>query len=409
MIHPKKLQTADYTFDLPANRIAQFPLTNRDDSKLLVYRGQTISESTYAQISDHLPSGSLLVFNNTRVIHARLLFQKPGGATIEVFLLEPAEPDGYTTLTTPGKRSMRWKALVGGASKWKHGQVLEKSFPVHGITVTLKAAIADRLPDSFVVEITWTGNAFSFAQVLEQAGSVPIPPYLKREADEVDEASYQTIYANREGSVAAPTAGLHFTKRVFDALQQKEIERATITLHVGAGTFLPVKATLLAQHAMHAEMIEVEAAFLTKLIHWNAPVFAVGTTSLRTLESLYWMGVKCLLAPETGMEELSIRQWDPYEIGPEEPVPASVALSALLQWMNGQGTSSLSLKTSLLIAPPYAPRIAQGLITNFHQPGSTLLLLVAAVTHNRWKDLYGYALAHDFRFLSYGDGCLIYF
>ena len=405
-MHPRYLETQLYTYILPEERIAQFPLPERDQSKLLVYENGEIREDVYEQISMHIPSGSLLVFNNTRVIHARILFQKPSGGTIEVFVLDPADPDGYSLMSEQETGKATWNCLIGGAGKWKNGQVVQKHMIINGSTVTLTASIAGRQPGCFVIEFSWQPSIPSFLTVLANAGSVPVPPYLKRKPGTLDDERYQTIYANREGSVAAPTAGLHFTQRIFDMLAAKSIRSAYTTLHVGAGTFMPVKSSTLEGHTMHAEWMEIERSFLQQLLYSAQPVVAVGTTSLRTLESLYWMGCKTVQHPGISADELAVQQWDAYEVPKAD---TTSALKALDTWMDARGLQQLAVKTQLLIAPPYRAKVAAGLITNFHQPGSTLLLLVAAVTNGRWKEIYDYALDHDFRFLSYGDGCLIWF
>ena len=409
MHHPKQLVTCSYTYALPDEKIARFPLSNRDQSKLLVYKQGVVEEDIYQNISRHIAAGSLLVFNNTKVIRARLLFQKLSGGMIEVFLLEPEHKEAYASLQEKGKGTIRWKCLVGGASKWKRGQVMEKKLQTKQEPVTLQARIADRQPACFVIEFSWEPVCLSFSAILEEAGTIPIPPYLRRDAGTEDTERYQTIYAKEQGSVAAPTAGLHFTEAVFQSLHSKEIGVSFITLHVGAGTFTPVKSETLEGHTMHAEWMSVEPEFIRQLLAHTGPVIAVGTTSMRTLESLYWMGTKCLVNPTITADKLAVNQWEPYEEPENNGVDAAQALRALLAWLQKEDPQRLVIETRLLIAPPYQPRLTAGLITNFHQPGSTLLLLVAAVTGGRWKEIYDYALEHDFRFLSYGDGCLIFF
>lgn len=408
MLHPKQLSTNDYSYTLPDNRIARFPLASRDQSKLLVYQQGVIAEDVYANISRHIPQGSLLVFNNTKVLRARIMFQKGSGGVIEIFLLEPEQKEGYASLHEK-KGSIRWKCLIGGASKWKRGQVMEKTWTDGTAAVTLQARIADRRSDCFVIEFIWEPARNSFIDILEQAGSIPIPPYLKRAAEPADTERYQTLYAREQGSVAAPTAGLHFTSSVFQSLADKQIALSFITLHVGAGTFAPIKSETLEAHPMHAEWMQIELDFIRRLIACKARVVAVGTTSLRTLESLYWMGAKCHSNPAVSANELAIGQWDAYEMEATGYLDTQTALQALQHWMEKGRLQQLLIETRLLIAPPYRPKVAGALVTNFHQPGSTLLLLVAAVTGGNWKKIYDYALAHDFRFLSYGDGSLIFF
>ncbi|MBN8862037.1 MAG: S-adenosylmethionine:tRNA ribosyltransferase-isomerase [Sphingobacteriales bacterium] len=404
-MHPRKLSIADFTYDLPAHRIAHFPLEQRDASRLLIYRNGITGEDQYRNIAAHLPANSLLVFNDTRVIEARLLFQKATGGLIEIFCLEPG--DQYRDINSAMQQTQRvvWKCMVGGASKWKPGQVLQRS--LNGSAGgTLEAVYLDKKPGYFLIGLSWTPAHLSFAELLHQAGAIPLPPYIKRKPEATDAERYQTVYARQEGSVAAPTAGLHFTPNVFQQLRKKEIECAYLTLHVGAGTFQPVKAAQMADHEMHAEFIDVNRQLLQQLINKKEdPVVAVGTTSLRTLESLYWLGVNWKLhqlSPENGLT-----QWEVYDRA-EPGLSTEEALTALLEWMQQKETDRLITKTRILIAPGYKPRVISALITNFHQPQSTLLLLVAALAGNGWRDLYNYALEKDFRFLSYGDGCLIW-
>jgi len=388
-VDPRKIQIADYTYDLPADRIATHPLPDRDASRLLIYDNGNISEDVYRNIAEHLPEHSLIVFNDTRVIEARILFQKATGAFIEVFCLEPDEryKDVTTAMMQEGK--VYWKCMIGGASKWKHGMQLHKEIN----NIMLSATITERRPDSFVVEFTWTPAHLSFAALLHEAGLIPLPPYIKRNTEPADAERYQTVYANESGSVAAPTAGLHFTERILDQLPDK----AYVTLHVGAGTFKPVKTETIGEHSMHAEFIQVHADTIKQLLQFKN-ITAVGTTSLRTIESLYWMGVKATLHSN----DLDIHQWDAYEL--PQDIPVEAALNALLARVH----TTLIGKTQLLIVPGYKLRIATSLVTNFHQPQSTLLLLVAAVAGERWREIYNYALQNGFRFLSYGDGCLIF-
>lgn len=404
-MHPRKLSIADFTYDLPAHRIAHFPLEQRDASRLLIYRNGITGEDQYRNIAAHLPANSLLVFNDTRVIEARLLFQKATGGLIEIFCLEPG--DQYRDINSAMQQTQRvvWKCMVGGASKWKPGQVLQRS--LNGSAGgTLEAVYLDKKPGYFLIGLSWTPAHLSFAELLHQAGAIPLPPYIKRKPEATDAERYQTVYARQEGSVAAPTAGLHFTPDVFQQLRKKEIACAYLTLHVGAGTFQPVKAAQMADHEMHAEFIDVNRQLLQQLINKKEdPVVAVGTTSLRTLESLYWLGVNWKLhqlSPENGLT-----QWEVYDRA-EPGLSTEEALTALLEWMQQKETDRLITKTRILIAPGYKPRVISALITNFHQPQSTLLLLVAALAGNGWRDLYNYALEKDFRFLSYGDGCLIW-
>lgn len=396
---PKNISIADYTYNLPESSIAFYPLSERDASKLLVYRAGKISESTYSHISDELPRESLMVFNNTRVIEARLVFQKPSGGKVEIFCLEPPAQYGGMAAAMAQTGAVRWKCLIGGASKWKSGQVLVKSIG----DVTVEARYAEKLEDSFLIDLSWHPAEMSFAGLLHRAGMIPLPPYIHRAPEGPDSERYQTVYAELEGSVAAPTAGLHFTEAVLDSLKAKGIDRLFVTLHVGAGTFLPVKAATLGQHIMHTEYISVHREAIAELqqaLKAGRPVIAVGTTSARTIESLYWLGRK----KGGDFADLTVQQWDAYE---ETDLPDSAeVLAELLQLMDTRGITTLVTTTQLLITPGYQWRVATGLVTNFHQPESTLLLLVASLIGPDWRKVYDYALAKGFRFLSYGDGCL---
>jgi S-adenosylmethionine:tRNA ribosyltransferase-isomerase len=405
---PRELLIKDFSYSLPEAKIAAFPLPERDQSRLLVYSRGLLSEDIYRNIASHLPEGALLVFNNTRVVEARIIFQKPTGGQIEIFALEPGEqyPDIPTAMRSTG--SVLWKCMIGGAGKWKHGQVLQKTIVKKEVEIVLAARIVDRGRDSFTIEFSWHPESLNFAEVLHDFGAIPIPPYLKRNTEALDLERYQTVYAREGGSVAAPTAGLHFTAALFETLAAKRIETDFITLHVGAGTFMPVKTDTINGHNMHAEYLQVEKKFVRKLADHTGEIFAVGTTSLRTLESLYWMGLKCTLDPFISRDDLQVKQWEPYEFHATINPGRRNALNALAGWMDNNELEVLVVKTSILIAPPYRAKTVKGLITNFHQPASTLLLLVAALIGNQWREVYDYALQHDFRFLSYGDGCLLY-
>jgi len=404
-MHPANILIDHYTYSLPDDRIARYPQPERDASKLLVYRNGAITDACYRDIDQYLPAGSLLVFNNTKVVEARLLFQKPSGGMIELFCLEPHDSYGDITTGLLQQGRVWWKCLVGGASKWKPGQVLQKNLEPG---IHLEARYVEKLADSFVIELVWTPAHVTFADILHHAGQLPLPPYLKRAAETADLERYQTIYAEQEGSVAAPTAGLHFTPALLDKLRQKNIHPAFLTLHVGAGTFKPVKTATIGDHNMHAEALDIPRAFIRQLIDAGSQVFAVGTTSLRTLESLYWMGVKTHLDANLPHVDLAIGQWEVYGEKLATGLPVKEALENLLQWMDSHGLERLLVKTQILIAPGYSIRTVKGLITNFHQPQSTLLLLVAAVAGNDWKTIYDHALANDYRFLSYGDGSLLF-
>jgi S-adenosylmethionine:tRNA ribosyltransferase-isomerase len=416
-MHPKDLSIADYTYSLPESSIAFYPLAERDSSRLLVYRHGAITETIYRDIAGELPPGSVLVFNNTRVVEARIVFQKPSGGKVEIFCLEPPPEYGGMAAAMGQTGTVRWKCLIGGASKWKAGQVLVKRIGENrddaghddggSGEITLEARYVKKLGDTFLIELSWKPAEMSFAELLHRAGLIPLPPYIHRTPDISDAERYQTVYARYEGSVAAPTAGLHFTERVLRTLEEKGIGRLFVTLHVGAGTFLPVKAATLGDHVMHKEFISVTRAAIERLLQalqTGRPVIAVGTTSARTIESLYWLGLKTLAEPGIGLSELPVKQWDAEEMTGE--AAPETALTSLLKWMDSREEPELVTATQLLITPGYRWRVASGLITNFHQPESTLLLLVASLIGEDWRAVYEYALARGFRFLSYGDGCL---
>lgn len=406
-MHPKNLSIKDFTYTLPDERIAKYPLTLRDQSKLLIWQNKQLREDKYHNLSDHLPADSLLIFNNTKVVEARLLFEKSNGSKIEIFCLEPHEQYADITSAMLQKEKVWWKCLVGGAKKWKEGPLISL-ISNDGFDITLMAQKVQQLSDSYVIELSWDKVELSFAEVLHVAGLIPLPPYLNRLPEDTDKERYQTIYAKHDGSVAAPTAGLHFTPELFESLKKKNIQHDFVTLHVGAGTFKPVKADTMQEHEMHAEFIDVRKSFIENIIqHLHHPIIPVGTTSLRTIESLYWLGVKTKLNPSITNESLHITQWEPYELMADE-ISAKDALLSLLQWLDQNKSERLITKTQIIIAPGYRFRIVSALITNFHQPQSTLLLLVSAIVGNDWKNIYNYALENDFRFLSYGDGCLLW-
>ena len=407
MIDPKKISILDYTYDLQAERIALHPLAERDASKLLVYKNGTIQEDIYKNIAEYLPTESLLIFNNTKVIKARIRFQKSSGGVIEIFCLEPFEAINEYSHVMNKKGSSTWKCMIGGVSKWKEDSLV-RSYESGVGSFELNAVLLEKLSDAYLVQFSWTPTDLSFAEILEQCGDIPLPPYIKRKTEEADTERYQTIYAKDEGSVAAPTAGLHFTPAIFTTLAAKNIQIDFVTLHVGAGTFKPVKAATMQEHEMHAEWIDVSAAMIENLVEQiDKTVVAVGTTSLRTLESLYWMGVKTNLNP--AIEQLHINQWEVYEATlTNSNLSAKEALSSLLKWMKANNRDHLFTQSQILIAPGYHFKIAKAIVTNFHQPQSTLLLLVAAAIGKEWKKNYDYAMQNDFRFLSYGDGSLLF-
>ncbi len=407
-MHPKNISITDFTYFLPDEKIALFPLAQRDQSKLLIYEEGNISQDTYANISNVVPENSLLIFNNTKVIQARIFFQKSTGGVIELFCLEPYEENNEYVTIMSKTRSVKWKCFIGGVSKWKE-EWLYKNIQVEDTLVSLQVRIVQTIPDAFVVEFFWDSDSITFSEVLEACGEIPLPPYIKRKADAADSDRYQTIYARHDGSVAAPTAGLHFTPAILKSLENKNCSIDYVTLHVGAGTFKPVKASTMEQHEMHAEWIDVNVATIENILQsLSKTIVATGTTSLRTIESLYWMGAKVYLHPEISLQEISISQWEVYE--PEmnnATIDSSVALQSLIDWLKVNNLNKLFTKTQILITPGYKFRIANKLITNFHQPQSTLLLLVAAILGDDWKRVYDYALQNEFRFLSYGDGSIL--
>jgi S-adenosylmethionine:tRNA ribosyltransferase-isomerase len=389
------LDLHEFTYDLPADRIATHPLPERDQSKLIVYNRGEIGHNRFKDIAQHLPANAMLVFNNTKVIPARLLFKKDTGADIEIFLLEPLAPSAIVAVAMQAEHKATWHCAIGNLKKWKPGTTLRKQVG----DVELLATLDDR--DKGIVALTWTGG-LSFAATIEMLGDIPLPPYIKRAADADDRTRYQTVYSRNEGAVAAPTAGLHFTEAVFRSIAARGIETDYLTLHVSAGTFQPIKTASVSDHRMHAEQITVTAGNIRKLLD-NPMVIAVGTTSLRTLESLYWYGVKLLHDPDAAFR---IDQRDPYALYEYLP-DASASLSAVANRMDRLGTDSLTGETSIYILPGYTFRICRGLITNFHQPGSTLIVLVAALIGDDWRKVYKEALDNGYRFLSYGDSSLL--
>lgn len=399
-----QIHIKDYDYPLPDEKIAKFPLPDRDASKLLLYRNGNIGESTFKNIGDFLPPRSLMIFNNTKVIQARLLFQKATGAKIEIFCLEPVSPCDYALIFGQNERCS-WTCLVGNAKKWKEG-ALSKEIHLNGETVTLFAERKQTSGDSSLIEFSWQHPGYTFADLLDAGGILPIPPYLHRETEASDLRTYQTVYSKVKGSVAAPTAGLHFTEEVFRSLAEKGIQREEVTLHVGAGTFKPVKSETIEDHEMHTEFISVKRSSIQRIADNLGHVIAVGTTSVRTLESLYYIGVALQNNPGASMEELKVSQWMPYDEA-NNLIPPAVALRNILAYLDSRRADALVASTQIIIAPGYAFKIVKGMVTNFHQPKSTLLLLISAFVKGNWKPVYEYALAHDFRFLSYGDSSLL--
>lgn len=401
----KHIQIKDFNYNLSDERIAKFPLAKRDNSKLLLYRHGEVTEDVFHNIAQYLPKGALMVFNNTKVIQARLHFRKETGALIEVFLLEPYMPADYEQMfQTTGHCS--WLCMIGNLKKWKEG-TLKRTFDVKGKEVTLVAERKEDVHKSYRVDFSWDASDVSWAELLDAVGELPIPPYLNRETQESDKTTYQTVYSKIKGSVAAPTAGLHFTPEVLADIDRHGIDREELTLHVGAGTFKPVKSEEIQDHEMHTEYICVHRQTLEKLIRHEAKAIAVGTTSVRTLESLYYIGVKLEKTLDLSEEELHVCQWEPYENAVAKPITPLKAIKNILAYLDKHGLSALHASTQIIIAPGYEYNIVKMLVTNFHQPQSTLLLLVSAFVHGDWHKIYDYALAHDFRFLSYGDSSLL--
>jgi S-adenosylmethionine:tRNA ribosyltransferase-isomerase len=398
----RNISIDQYTYELPGHRIAAYPVPERDASNLLVYKDGNISKTVFRQLDNHLPASSVMVFNNTRVVQARLLFQKPSGALIEIFCLEPLGKNLDIQLAFQEKGESAWFCLVGNAKKWKGGPLELQA----GEDITLKATLDERINDGYRIGFSWNGD-ISFAEVLELAGKTPLPPYLGRKAEEDDKKRYQTIFARHSGSVAAPTSGLHFTDRVMNALETKGISKAFLTLHVGAGTFKPVSSPTIAGHQMHHEQVIIPVQTV-KALASAENIICVGTTSLRTLESIFWLGVKLRSGYNFGKDGFNISQWEPYETPSDKICSTTEAFDAVIHFMDKNKLDSVHGETSLIIIPGYKIRTANQMITNFHQPGSTLLLLVAAFCGDHWKDIYNFALANEFRFLSYGDSCLLF-
>lgn len=397
-----EIHIEDYNYPLPDERIAKYPLSSRDSSKLLSYKNGTVEEHRFVEISEYIPDDSLMVFNDTKVVPARLHFQRSTGAHIEIFCLEPVQPEEYVTMFAETV-ACRWKCIVGNVKRWKN-DTLSLYNPLEDNRISqmnLRADLVERVGETSIVEFSWDNGA-PFSQVLEVCGSVPIPPYLNRDTEEVDLERYQTLYARFRGSVAAPTAGLHFTENVLEAIRAKGVTTETVCLHVGAGTFLPVKSSLVAEHTMHREPFVVTLDLLEKLIARKGKVAAVGTTSVRTLESLYYVGVNCI---ENGHPE-DVGQWDPYSR--EYPYSMEESLLAIVKYLKNNGLNELKVGTKIIIVPGFSFRIVDILVTNFHQPQSTLLLLISAFVDGDWRKIYDFALANDFRFLSYGDSSILF-
>ena len=398
----KEIYIDDFDYKLPDERIAKYPLPQRDKSKLLVWKNGRITENIFQNLSEYIPENALLVFNNTKVIQARLVFRKETGALIEIFCLEPQESSDYAQAFAQ-TQSCIWSCLIGNSKRWKNGKL--------GCRVKGTRLMVERIEsygETHLIRFEWDNPDWTFADVLEKFGELPIPPYLNRKTEASDKETYQTVYSKIEGSVAAPTAGLHFTDAVFHSLKEKKIECEELTLHVGAGTFKPVKSKILSGHEMHSEWFSVKKSTIEQLIKKEGQVFAVGTTSVRTLESLYYAGVILENHPDANPEELTVGQWTPYTENESRSMLSTYgALKNLLNYMERNQLETLTTRTQIMIAPGYPFKIVNGMITNFHQPKSTLLLLISAFVGSRWREIYDYALANDFRFLSYGDSSLL--
>jgi len=415
MMDTKEIHISDYSYELADERIAKFPLVERDQSKLLLYNKGVVGEDVFYNLPNHLPEGALMVMNNTKVIQARLHFRKSTGALIEVFLLEPVQPADYEQMFQQ-THHCSWLCLVGNQKKWKDGP-LTSELEIKNERFHISATRLGEQGTSQLIQFEWDNANINFADILDVMGELPIPPYLNRETQESDKTTYQTVYSKIKGSVAAPTAGLHFTERVLSAIDAHGIEREEVTLHVGAGTFRPVKSKTIGGHPMHTEYIAVHRHTIERLLAHHAEAIAVGTTSVRTLESLYYMGLKVMANPDITEDELHVNQWEPYEVESslsesvtlrtKFKVESSEALQALLDWMVRHDLTVLHSSTQIIIAPGYDYHIVKMLITNFHQPQSTLLLLVSAFVHGDWHKIYDYALTHDFRCLSYSDSSLL--
>lgn len=393
----------DYNYELPDERIAQYPVIERDSSKLLIYKEGKISQDIFSSISQYIPNNSLLVFNNTRVIRARILFRKETGAIIEILCLEPYIPFEYE-YSFSSFVPVDWKCIIGNLKKWKNG-LISTSFLYNGLQYILSAQKIKSEGDQWIIKFSWDCPGISFGEVIEATGHVPLPPYINREDEADDTERYQTIYSSIKGSVAAPTAGLHFSERVFNSLKEKEIHSVEVTLHVGAGTFQPVKTQTISGHEMHCEHFSVSVVTINLILGKHGNIIAVGTTSVRTLESLYWLGVKLITNHFPDKIKLTLGQWEAYTL--EQSVTVESSMKALLKYMSDNNLSHINGSTSLLIIPQYSFRMIEGMVTNFHQPGSTLLLLVSAWMDHSWKEAYSFALKNGFRFLSYGDSSLL--
>ena len=396
----KNIKISDFTYDLPESKIAKYPLAERDQSKLLVWRNGVITESVFRNCADFIPENTQLIFNNTRVIHARMFFRKDTGSKIEIFCLEPVEPRDYQ-IAFQEKKKVVWKCMVGNSKKWKNA-ILSRKIEILGEKIILQAEKTAQFENTFHIKFNWD-KPFTFAEIIEHTGILPIPPYLNRETEDADEKTYQTVYAKIDGSVAAPTAGLHFTDSVLNELLSKKISTKEITLHVGAGTFQPVKAETICEHIMHRELVIFPKSIIEDFITHSGKIIAIGTTSVRSLESLYWLGLQ-LENNSFNLKNPEVLQWEPYEN--EAKISIKKAFQNIVDFLNKSGQETIQFSTQIIILPGYNFKVIGGMFTNFHQPQSTLLLLIAAFLGNDWKNVYDFALDNNFRFLSYGDSNL---
>lgn len=399
----EEIRLSDYEYTLPEDRIAKFPLEKRDESKLLHYRKGKISHHRFFELPDFIPSGSMMVFNNTKVIPARMIFQRETGAKIEIFLLKPIAPHSVINEIMINTESVTWETMIGNLKKWKEGEILQGEVDIQGQQCIISAKLVDR--ETKAVQFNWTGNNIPFVSIVEASGEVPLPPYLNRKATEEDKPRYQTVYSKKEGAVAAPTAGLHFTPIVLDKLHEKGIKQEFLTLHVSAGTFQPIKNEKVTEHAMHSEQMVIELETVERLANHQEKIIAVGTTSMRSLESLYWFGVKLILDQDS---HFMISKLYPYHHQKNELPSRNDSFRAVLDYMQQKQRKEITGSTEIFIMPGYDFKVCDGLITNFHQPSSTLILLVAAFTHGDWRKIYDEALKNGYRFLSYGDSNLLW-
>lgn len=399
-----EIDLKEYDYDLPDERIALYPVEERDLSQLLIYKGKNISKDVFRNLIDYLPSDSLLVFNNTRVIRARILFNKTTGASIELLCLEPITPSQYE-LSFSSYEPVEWKCIIGNLKKWKAG-CISTPFIVNGKKYKLSAERLLEEEDTWRIRFSWNCSRMSFAQVIENVGHVPLPPYIKRNDEETDISRYQTVYSSIKGSVAAPTAGLHFSEELLKSFNEKGLATSEITLHVGAGTFRPIKSSRISDHMMHCEQFSVSRHTIELLKSYHTRIIAVGTTSVRTLESLYWLGVKLMTNDIDSGSDLKLGQWEAYYI--KKNVSVEESMIAILKYLDVNNFTSFNSSTSIMIIPGYGFKMINGMITNFHQPKSTLLLLISAWIGDTWKDIYKFALENNFRFLSYGDSSLLF-